>query len=49
MTAGLASNPAITRKVNIYRKETSRWRIVNPLSASLDDSPLFPFPLSFPS
>ncbi len=30
-TAEAASNPAITRKVKIYRKETSLLRIFNPL------------------
>ncbi len=27
----LASNPAINRKIRIFRKETILWRIFNPL------------------
>ena len=30
-TAEAASNPAINRKIRIFRKETIRWRIFNPL------------------
>ena len=46
-----ARNPAITRKVNIYRKETIRWRIVNPLLASLESHfhSCSRFIVSFPS